>query len=72
MNRAATTALDLFYGFYQGLPVNVFLLPPRAAEIKAVATGGGAVVIGDYSSGLQPLNLEFSLSSRQSLFSVGK
>ena len=52
MNRAATTALDLFYGFYQGLSVNVFLLPPRAAEIKAMTTGGGAVVIGYYSSRL--------------------
>jgi hypothetical protein len=36
-----------------------------------VTTSRGAVIVGNYSSGLQPLNFEFSLLSKQTLFSVG-
>jgi hypothetical protein len=52
MDRMAAEVRNLFHDVDEGLPVNVFLLPPRAAEIKAMTTGGGAVVIGDYSSRL--------------------
>jgi hypothetical protein len=50
MHRTAAQARNPYHDVDEALSVNVFLLPPRAAIIKAMTTGRGAVVIGDYSS----------------------